>query len=108
MSTDTGREDAGVVSMSIAPAGTDPAGPARKGREAWLRGAHDHDPAMLTAGRARPRALADAFGAPEAGAVFALARAMERVDWTVRHTDGTTRFETFIRFADPGSKLGGP
>lgn len=108
MGRDAERSDAGVVSMSIAPAGIDPAGAARKGREAWQRGAHDHDPQMFTAGRARPRALAEAFGAPDAGAMFALARAVERVDWTVRLVEQTARFEVFIRFADSNSKLGGP
>ena len=108
MATDPERQNAGVVSMSIAPAGIDPAIAARQGREAWLRGAHDHDPTMFTAGRARPRALADAFDAPETGATFALARAVEQVDWTVRLVGQTTRFEVFIRFAPPGSQLGGP
>jgi hypothetical protein len=98
----------GAMSMSIAPAGLDPAPFARKGREAWMRGMDDHDPAMITAGHARPRDLASLLSPDRATALSGLARAVERVDWSVRTDAGLTRAEILMRFADPGSRLGGP
>jgi hypothetical protein len=98
----------GAVSMAVAPAGLDPAPFARKGREAWLRGMEDHDPAMITAGHARPRELARLLSGPRPTTVSGLADAVERVDWTVWNDAGMTRAEILMRFADPGSRLGGP
>lgn len=100
--------DSGAVCMVIAPSGLEPAPYARKAREAWLRGRDDHDPAMITAGHARPRELARLLAESRPSSVSALANAIERVDWTVRTTPGLTRAEIMMRFADPGSRLGGP
>jgi hypothetical protein len=98
---------AGVVSIALGNAGADPAALAREGRAAWDRGAHDFDPSMLSAGRARPAALADLFG-EAGGPLVDLARAVDRVEWTIRSFDGLTRGEVLLRPADPAARLGGP
>lgn len=98
---------AGVVSIALGSAGSDPAALAREGRDAWDRGAHDFDPSMLSAGRARPAALADLFGGA-GGPLVDLARAVDRVEWTIRSVDGLTRGEVLLRPADPAARLGGP
>jgi hypothetical protein len=63
---------------------------------------------MITAGHARPRELARLLNPDRATALSGLARAVERVDWSVRTDAGLTRAEILMRFADPGSRLGGP
>jgi hypothetical protein len=98
----------GAMSMSIAPAGLDPAPFARDGRAAWLRGMADHDPAMITAGHARIGELWRMLRPDGAAGISGLARSIERVDWTVRAQAGLTRAEILMRFTDPGTRLGGP
>ncbi len=98
----------GAVSMSFAPAGVDPSGLARKGREAWLRGRSDVDASMITAGHARPRDLVRLMSDGRDTPLSGLARAVERVDWTVRADAGLTRAEVLVRLAAPGPRLGAP
>ncbi len=98
----------GTLSVAIAPAGIDPAAPARQGREAWLGGPPGHDPGMVTAGHARPRELARLLAGSDPAAASGLADAMERIEWTVRASDGLTRGEIRVRFVMPGVRLGSP
>lgn len=99
---------AGVVSIAIGTASVDPSGLARKGREAWERGADDFDPSVITAGRARPAALAGLLGTDTAGPLLNLARAVDRIEWTVRRTNNLTRGEVLLRLTDPAATLGAP
>ncbi len=98
----------GVVSIAVGSSGSDPDALARKGREAWERGADDFDPTMLTAGRARPAALAEALKGSAGGPLMDLARSVDRIEWTVRSVQGLTRGEVLFRLADPASRLGAP
>ncbi len=99
---------AGAVSVAVAPRGVDPAALARKGREAWARAGDRHDPGIITAGVAHPAALADLFPDRARGPAGALARAVDRAEWTVRLHDGAVRGSLHLRFNPAPARLGAP
>lgn len=102
-----GADRAGVISMAMAPAGSDPSTAARAGRDAWERLAGDHDPTMITAGLAHPPALIEAFMPEAPGPLGSMARAVERMEWTVRQREDIVRGEILLRFAPARARLGG-
>lgn len=99
---------AGAVSVAVAPRGVDPAALARKGREAWLRAGDRDDPGVITAGVAHPAALADLFPDRARGPAGALARAVDRAEWTVRQHNGAVRGSLHLRFNPAPARLGAP
>lgn len=98
----------GVVAVAVAPSGVDPSGVARKGREAWDRGASLNDPSVITTGYALPARMAGLLGLPESSPMTALAKAVNRADWTVRRADGFVRGDIRLRFTPEAARLGAP
>jgi hypothetical protein len=98
----------GVVAVAVAPSGVDPSGVARKGREAWDRGASITDASVITTGYALPARMTGLLGLPESSPMTALAKAVERADWSVRRVDGFVRGDVRLRFTPEAARLGKP
>lgn len=101
-------EPTGVVAAAVAPSGVDPSRIARKGREAWDRGASATDASVVTTGYALPARMTGLLGLPESSPMTAMAGAVERAEWTVRRANGFVRGDVRLRFTPQAARLGTP